>query len=229
MNWRCRGATHETRERVIELLRDGLEPLDAAALFWWTRNQLYFDQHLAEDDRIRLLRYERVCDSPEEVVRSLSSHIGVSLPVHSTVPRVRPRQSAASVGGSVPRSSTSALRCGNPSKAVRNWLRGRSTRFEDGARRSGSPLDGSGRASAQASGFGSARRRRRLLGQGVHLAAGSTRRDHEPVQATLMGVEGRPTFRRDPHGFWARCRWLMGRGWHIRPAPACRACDADGA
>ncbi len=103
MNWRCRGATHETRERVIELLRDGLEPLDAAALFWWTRNQLYFDQHLAEDDRIRLLRYERVCNSPEEVVRSLSSHIGVSLPVHSTVPRVRPRQSAASVGGLSPK------------------------------------------------------------------------------------------------------------------------------
>ena len=97
-NWRCRGATEETRERVIELLRDGLEPLDAAALFWWTRNQLYFDQHLAEDARIRILRYERVCSSPEEVVRSLSSHIGVSLPVRSTVPRVRPRQGAASVG-----------------------------------------------------------------------------------------------------------------------------------
>ena len=98
MNWRCRGATEETRERVVALLRNGLEPLDAAALFWWTRNQLYFDQRLFEDDRIRILRYERVCSCPEEVVRSLSNHIGVPLPVRSTVPRVRTRRGAGSVG-----------------------------------------------------------------------------------------------------------------------------------
>jgi hypothetical protein len=98
MNWRCWGATDETREQVVELLRVGLEPLDAAALFWWTRNQLYFDQHLYEDERVRILRYERVCSCPEDVIRSLSSHIGVSLPVRSTVPRVRSRGEAASTG-----------------------------------------------------------------------------------------------------------------------------------
>ncbi len=98
LNWRCRGATEETRERVVGLLRDGLEPLDAAALFWWTRNQLYFDQRLSEDERIQVLRYEQVCSHPEDVVRSLSSHIGVSLPVHSTVPRVRSRRGADSIG-----------------------------------------------------------------------------------------------------------------------------------
>ncbi len=103
LNWRCRGATEETRDRVVELLRDGLEPLDAAALFWWTRNQLYFDQHLFDDDRIRILRYERVCASPDSVVRSLSSHIGVPLPLRSTVPRVRPRRADASPADLSPR------------------------------------------------------------------------------------------------------------------------------
>lgn len=102
-NWRCRGATQQTRERVVALLRDGLEPLDAAALFWWTRNQLYFDQRLAEDERIRILRYERVCDAPEAVVGSLSKHIGVSLPVRSAVPRVRSRQPASAMGTLSPR------------------------------------------------------------------------------------------------------------------------------
>ncbi len=89
LDWRCKGATKKTRETVIELFREGLEPLDAAALFWWTRNQLYFDQHLSEDERIRVLRYERVTGCPEDVIRSLSSHIGISLPERSIVPRVR--------------------------------------------------------------------------------------------------------------------------------------------
>ena len=89
LDWRYRGATEETWETVNTLLDRGLTPLDAAALFWWTRNQLYFDQRLWEDDRIRILRYERACNQPEEVVRSLSSHIGLALPVSSIATRVR--------------------------------------------------------------------------------------------------------------------------------------------
>jgi hypothetical protein len=90
-DWRYRGMTEETWETVNALLNRRLTPLDAAALFWWTRNQLYFDQRLREDDRIRVLRYERTCDQPEEVIRSLSEHIGLTLPVGSITPRVRSR------------------------------------------------------------------------------------------------------------------------------------------
>jgi Sulfotransferase domain len=95
LDWHCRGATEETRERVIELARNGLEPLDAAALFWWTRNQLYFDQHLSEDERFRILRYERMCSSPEDVIQSLSDHIGISLPIRSTISRIRSQRATA--------------------------------------------------------------------------------------------------------------------------------------
>ena len=89
LNWRYRGATEETWETVTELLNRGLTPFDAAALFWWTRNQLYFDQRLWADDRVRILRYERACNQPDEVIRSLSDHIGVALPLGSIAPRVR--------------------------------------------------------------------------------------------------------------------------------------------
>ena len=88
-DWRYRGVTEETRETVTALLNQSLTPFDAAALFWWTRNQLYFDQRLWEDDRIRVLRYERACNQPGEVTRSLSDHIGLTLPLGSIVPRVR--------------------------------------------------------------------------------------------------------------------------------------------
>jgi hypothetical protein len=88
-DWRYAGATEETWETVNALLDRRLTPLDAAALFWWTRNQLYFDQRLWEDDRIRILRYERACNQPAEVIRSLSDHIGTALPLDSIAPRVR--------------------------------------------------------------------------------------------------------------------------------------------
>jgi hypothetical protein len=89
LDWRYRGATEETWEKVAALLNRSLTPFDAAALFWWTRNQLYFDQRLWEDDRVRILRYERACNQPDEVIRSLSDHIGLALPPHTIVPRVR--------------------------------------------------------------------------------------------------------------------------------------------
>ena len=92
-DWRYRGMTEETWETVTTLLNRRLTPLDAAALFWWTRNQLYFDQRLWEDDRIRILRYERACNQPDEVIQSLSGYIGVPLPIRSITPRVRVRPS----------------------------------------------------------------------------------------------------------------------------------------
>jgi hypothetical protein len=89
LDWRYRGMTEETWETVSALLNRRLTPFDAAALFWWTRNQLYFQQRLWEDDRIRILRYERACNKPDEVIRSLSDHIGLALPIGSIAPRVR--------------------------------------------------------------------------------------------------------------------------------------------
>lgn len=89
LDWRYRGASEETWETVTALLNRRLTPFDAAALFWWTRNQLYFDQRLWEDDRIRILRYDRACNKPDEVIRSLSDHIGLALPLGSIVYRVR--------------------------------------------------------------------------------------------------------------------------------------------
>jgi hypothetical protein len=94
-DWRYKGVTEETWKAVTALSSRRLTPFDAAALFWWTRNQLYFDQRLAEDDRIRILRYERACNQPDEVIRSLSSHIDVALPLGSITSRVRTQPTPA--------------------------------------------------------------------------------------------------------------------------------------
>ena len=89
LDWRCRGAAKETRETLIGLMNENLSPLDAAALFWWARNQLYFEQHLRCDERIRIVRYERACNRSEEVVEALSDYIEIRLPLASIASKVR--------------------------------------------------------------------------------------------------------------------------------------------
>ena len=97
LDWRCRGAAEATRETVIELMSEGLSPLDAAALFWWARNQLYFEQHLGDDERIRIIRYEKACNRPEELVEALSDYVGIALPLHSIASKVRPQSDGPDV------------------------------------------------------------------------------------------------------------------------------------
>lgn len=89
LDWRSKGVAEETCATVTALMERRLTPVDAAALFWWTRNRLYFDQRLGEDDRIRILRYERACNEPDEVIRALSGYIGLELSRGSIAPRVR--------------------------------------------------------------------------------------------------------------------------------------------
>jgi hypothetical protein len=89
LDWRCRGASRDTRQTVIGLMNEGITSLDAAALFWWVRNQLYFKQHLWSDERIRIVRYERACNSSEEVAEALADYIEIPLPQHSIASRVR--------------------------------------------------------------------------------------------------------------------------------------------
>ena len=70
-------------------MNEGLTPLDAAALFWWARNQLYFEQQLWRDERIRIIRYERACSNSEEVAVALADYIEIPLPQRAIATRVR--------------------------------------------------------------------------------------------------------------------------------------------
>jgi hypothetical protein len=87
-DWRT-NCSSEVREQVAMLIGSGLSPLDAAAVFWWARNQLYFDQRLWEDDRVRVLRYESLIEAPSECLRGVSDFLGLSLPSRAMVNAIR--------------------------------------------------------------------------------------------------------------------------------------------
>jgi hypothetical protein len=94
-NWRGT-VTEEAREQVAKLLASALSPLDAAAVFWWARNQLYLDQGLSHDDRIRVMHYEALTENPSECLGALSEFVGLRLPLKTMEHQIHPirRESA---------------------------------------------------------------------------------------------------------------------------------------
>jgi hypothetical protein len=85
LDWRSRGAAVETRVTAIRLMSERLSPTDAAA-FWWTRNQLDFQQHVESDEDIQIIRFGQACNSPKNIAEALSDFAGIALPARSIDP-----------------------------------------------------------------------------------------------------------------------------------------------
>lgn len=79
-NWRSELVPEATRSVITEHYRPDMNPLDAAALFWWARTSLFFDLALESHGNVRLCSYERLIAHPEPIMRSLYEFIGVPYP-----------------------------------------------------------------------------------------------------------------------------------------------------
>ena len=55
-------------------------PFDAAALFWWARMQLYFEQHLDQHPSVMLSRYEDLVLNPARTMRRTYAFLGRAYP-----------------------------------------------------------------------------------------------------------------------------------------------------
>jgi hypothetical protein len=79
-DWRSAGATPAVREQIARLFSESMNPNDAAALFWYARNQLYFDLELAQHNEAMLCRYEHLATEPAAVLRRIYEFAGVACP-----------------------------------------------------------------------------------------------------------------------------------------------------
>ena len=77
--WRGRGMTDETWALVKKLYWPEIDPASAQALFWYYRNQLFFDQGLDCDPSVYLLRYEDLARDPTGQVNKLGRFLGITL------------------------------------------------------------------------------------------------------------------------------------------------------
>jgi hypothetical protein len=79
-NWRSAGATPQVRAHVARFFSESMNPNDAAALFWFARNQLYYDLELAARGDVMLCRYEHLATEPAAVMRRIYDFAGVTCP-----------------------------------------------------------------------------------------------------------------------------------------------------
>ena len=76
-DWRGCGMTDETHRMVCEHYRPNIDDASAEALFWLYRNQLFFDQALDGDPRVRLASYERIVADDGSYGASLARFLGL--------------------------------------------------------------------------------------------------------------------------------------------------------
>lgn len=79
-DWRSAGATPAVRAQISRFFSESMNPNDAAALFWFARNQLYFDLELAKHKETLLCRYEHLASDPAGVMRRIYDFVGLPCP-----------------------------------------------------------------------------------------------------------------------------------------------------
>ncbi len=79
-NWRSQNSSVETRETIRRFYSPDMNPYDAAALFWWARMQLYFEQGLDRHPNVMLSRYEDLVTNPAHTMRRTYAFLGRPYP-----------------------------------------------------------------------------------------------------------------------------------------------------
>ena len=78
-SWRSELVPDETRGMLEPLYGPDIRPQDAAALFWWARNMLFFQLDLHERNDVRLLSYEALVERTDAVMGGVYDFLGLPL------------------------------------------------------------------------------------------------------------------------------------------------------
>jgi Sulfotransferase domain len=79
-NWRSAGASRAVQELVRRFWSEDMNDMDAAALFWYARNQLFFDLHLESHPAVLLCQYEHLTQHPANVMQRIYEFVAVDPP-----------------------------------------------------------------------------------------------------------------------------------------------------
>lgn len=74
--WQARTITDETYRTMSECYSANMTDASAIALFWYFRNQMFFDQQLANNERVLPLNYEQFVANPTRYCKELADFIG---------------------------------------------------------------------------------------------------------------------------------------------------------
>lgn len=86
--WRSEKMSDATLTLIKKHFRDDMSENDAAALFWYSRNVLFFDQSLQGNDAILICKYEDLVSKPEQTMRRIYKHIELDYPTKDITARL---------------------------------------------------------------------------------------------------------------------------------------------
>ncbi len=89
-NWRAEALPAEVRRLVTAHFSEAMNPYDAAVLFWYARNTLFFSQHLDTERRVRLCRYADLVRRPQREIPALYAWMNRPSPSARLWRQVRP-------------------------------------------------------------------------------------------------------------------------------------------
>lgn len=110
-NWRYENVTDKIRDIVLHYYSEDMDPYDAAALYWFVRNSLYFELQLDTNLKIMICSYEELVLDPSKVMKSLYEFLGFNYPGIQIVSGVH--HESVNKGRSVHLSSEIDLLCAN--------------------------------------------------------------------------------------------------------------------
>jgi len=79
-NWRSRNLAEEDIKAIEAVYSDTMPPQDAAALYWYARNSLFFSHGYENDARVMLCRYGDLVTTPGPIMRQAYDFIGHEYP-----------------------------------------------------------------------------------------------------------------------------------------------------
>jgi Sulfotransferase domain len=79
-NWRSQNMAEIDIRAIESVYSDNMDPHDAAALFWYARNSLFFSRKYVDDPRIALCCYGEMVTKPDQIMRQAYDFIGHEYP-----------------------------------------------------------------------------------------------------------------------------------------------------
>ncbi len=108
-DWRYENLSDDVAELIGSLWHEDLVPADAAALFWYARNSLFFSGGLDTDRRVALCYYNDLVSGPDRVIAAAYNHLGLPYPGDHIVADVF--SSSKGKGGHITLSAPIATAC----------------------------------------------------------------------------------------------------------------------
>lgn len=93
-DWKAKRVRPSLGHKIRQMYADGVTDEEAAALFWYVRNDLYFDMTMDKHPHVMLNRYETMVEHPQATARRLYEFIGRPYPGDRIIEEVR----ASSIG-----------------------------------------------------------------------------------------------------------------------------------